>query len=67
MIQRIGLAIVVGVIVFLIVLFLAVVLDLFGLKQLDPLISFLRQWAWLIGVLGGLGSYFTGWSPFNRT
>lgn len=63
--NRIGLAIVIGVVTFLLCLLLGVVFVALGVPVLTQVGKFLQQWAPVIGVLGGLLSYFTGWSPIR--
>lgn len=63
--NRIGLAIVIGVATFLICLLLGMIFVALGVPVLTSVGKFLQQWAVVIGVLGGLLSYFTGWSPLR--
>ena len=65
MIARIVVAIVVGVVVFLVCLLLGAVLNALNVPVLETIGKFLQQWAVVIGVLGGILSFFTGWTPFG--
>jgi hypothetical protein len=60
MITRIAQAIIVGVAVGLLVLFLGVILSAFGIPPLSTIAGFLIQWCWVIGILAGLWQFFSG-------
>lgn len=58
MLMRIGYAIVVGIIVGLVCLFLGVILATLDVPPVTAIAKFLTQWAWPIGVLAGLLWFF---------
>lgn len=63
MIGRLAVAVVVGAVVGLGVLLLGLIFAELEIPVLVTVGGFLTQWAWVIGILAGLYSAFTGWRP----
>ena len=64
MLARIVVAIVVGVVCWLICIFGGALLVSLNVPVLETLGKLLQTYAVIIGVLGGLAAFFTGWRPF---
>lgn len=60
MISRIVIAVVVGALVGLGCLLLGTVLNSLNIPPVEAVGEFLRQWAWVIGVLVGVLTFFRG-------
>ncbi len=65
MLNRIVVAVAIGVIVFLVCILGGAVLGALHVSVLTTIGDFLTQYAVLIGVLGAVLSFFAGWSPFG--
>ncbi len=63
MLSRLVIALVIAIVVGLACLLLAVILGALNVPIADSVGAFLKQWAWVIGILAGLYSFFTGWRP----
>lgn len=65
MIGRIGIALVIGAIVWLIAIGLGILLGALGIPGISDLGKFFTSYAIPIGAVAGLLAFFTGWSPFG--
>lgn len=65
MIQKIGIAIVIGAACWLIALGLGFLLVALNIPGLSDLGAFFKAYAVPIGAVCGLLAFFTGWSPFG--
>jgi|GEM_PF-5636709 len=60
MLNRLVVAVVIGVVVGLVCLLLGSLLATIGIPFVVTIGSFLVQWAWVLGLLAALYSFFTG-------
>lgn len=65
MISRIGVAVAIGAVIFLLCLLGGGILQDLGVPVLKGIGSFLKEWAVVIGFLGGALAFFGGWRPFG--
>jgi flagellar motor component MotA len=65
MIGRIIVAILIGVVVWLLCVFGGALLVSLGIPVLKTLGSLLQDYAIIIGAVGGLLAFFTGWNPLG--